>query len=293
MSTSSAGTSVRAVATATTTTATPAAPIARRICGWNTSRPAIEIATVSAENVDRAPRGRHRALDGRDHRPVAASATSGASAVVVDEPVQLLAEPRHDEQAVVDRQAQPEDGHDVDDRRVEVHHVREAEQRRQAARDRRERAGHGHGGGQEPAEDEHHDEQGDRQRDGLAGAQVGLDLVGDRVDDQRGAADDAGDVGGDGLEVGRDVAEAFARRRRAPPLVRRVGQVGCELDDDEEAVAVLRDERGRRRVRDAVGQRERVDDRGDPVDRDEVGASGVERVGHVGVAGSTSSTGRA
>ena len=50
-----AGTRVSALATAMMITATPAAPKERRIAGEKTSRPAIEIATVSAENATVRP----------------------------------------------------------------------------------------------------------------------------------------------------------------------------------------------------------------------------------------------
>ena len=108
------------------------------------------MATVRAENVDRAARRRHRALDRGEHGAVPATTSAGASVVVVDERVQLLPEPRHHQESVVDREPEPEHGDDVDDRRVEVDGVGEREQRRQPARDRGDGAGHGHGGGEEP-----------------------------------------------------------------------------------------------------------------------------------------------
>ncbi len=46
----SAGTRVSATNSATTTTLTPAAPTARRIFAWNSSRPDRLIATVTPEN---------------------------------------------------------------------------------------------------------------------------------------------------------------------------------------------------------------------------------------------------
>ena len=189
-----------------------------------------------------APGRRHRALDRGEHGPVAASAPAGASVVLVDEPVQLLAEPGHHEQAVVDRQAEPEHGHDVDDGRVEVDPVGEGEKRREAAGDRRDGAGHRHRRGEEAAEDEHHDDQRDRQRDRLARAQVGLHLRGDGVDDQGRAADDARDPRCHLLQVLGHLVETRVH------LGDRVGLLGAgqrrvELDDDEEPVAVVRDER--------------------------------------------------
>ena len=98
----SAGMRERATARATSTTDTPAALTARMNGISSTIRPASEMATVSAENTTVRP--------ARSIVVAVASATcsrvSSATGAPVEQGAHLLAEARHDEQAVVDAQAE-------------------------------------------------------------------------------------------------------------------------------------------------------------------------------------------
>ena len=133
----------------------------------------------------------HDRAAGRGHRPAergGAILASGARGVAHDGP-QLVAEPADHQQPVVDAQAEPEHGDDVDHGGVEVDEVREAEQRGEAAGDRGHRPEDRDARREEPAEHHDHHQQRHRQRDALTGAQVLLDLVVDGVDQLGEAAD--------------------------------------------------------------------------------------------------------
>ena len=96
-------------------------------------------------------------------------------------------------------------------------------------------------------------------------------LLGDRVDDQGRAADDAGDARARPSAGRRAPASSWACTSSTRRGLGVAGQGRVELDDDEEAVAVVRDERRGRRVRGAVGQRRAGrSTRRDAVDRGQV-----------------------
>ena len=183
-STHRAGTSVRATSTAITTTETPAAPMPFISGDWKTSRPPSEMATVRPEKTT--------------VRPAESTVRATASTTIVRgiwatgmpgrAGPQLLPEPAHDEQPVVDAQPEPEDRHDVDRGGVEVDEVGEAQQRRQRPGDGGDGSGDRHAGSDEATEHDDHHEEADRQGDALAGAQVDLELPGDRVDEVAHAA---------------------------------------------------------------------------------------------------------
>src|SRR5690606_19788867 len=217
----------------------------------------------------RTPRGHHGAPHGLlDHRPAVAPAPTPAQRQPPargggDDVGHLLAVSGDDEEPVVDRQAQPEHGDDVDDDGVQLDDLGEPEQYTEPTGDRGERADEGHARGEEAAEDHDHDEQRQRQRDRLAAGQVGLDLVGDRRDDER-------DAGDDPVRLGRDVGQLT--RHGGEPLLHggargpTVVELRVELGDEEEAVALCRDKRLDERVRRPLGGEERVDDAGDTLE---------------------------
>ena len=154
------------------TTLTPAAPMARRICARNSSRPVRLIATVTPENKHRPAGGDH----GRDQCLLARHRGRPAR-MLVEPPPELLAIAGHDQQAVVDAEAQAEHGDHVDHGGIEVDQEREGEQRRERTADRGDRADDRQPGREESAEDQHHHQQADRQGDDLAGDQVLLHLA--------------------------------------------------------------------------------------------------------------------
>ncbi len=184
-----------------------------------------------------------------------------------------------DEQAVVDRQPQPQHREDADHGGVDVHEVGEAEQAGQGAGHRRHRPDDGDARGQEAAEHEDHDRQGQRQGDELAALEVLLDLAGDGLDHlvdaahlAPGARDLLADVGHQGAEAAHDL------------LGVRLRQVPVRDDDHRHRVAPGGDVGLAARVLGAEGVR--VQDRldavrpGQVVGRrdDEVGEGGVGRV---------------
>ena len=170
---------------ATRTTETPAAPMAFMSGAVEDEQAGERDADGEAGEEHGAPGAWPRCARPR-RRPLAD--VSACAAAPGAAPAQLLTEPADDEQPVVDAQAEPEHGDDVDDRGVEVDDVGEAEQRGSAPPIAAIAPMIGMPGGDEAAEDEHHDEKADRQGDALADAQVRLDLVGDGVDEQANSA---------------------------------------------------------------------------------------------------------
>ena len=181
----SAGTRVSATSTATRTTETPAAPIALISGAVNDHQPGQRDPDGEAGEEHGAAGGG----DGPGGRPADLRTRHLAGRDAGRRAVQLLAEPADHQQAVVDAQAEPEDGDDVDDGGVEVDHVGEHQQDGEAAADGRDRPQDRHAGGDEAAEDEDHHQQADRQGDALADAQVLLHLVVDVADQPGDAAD--------------------------------------------------------------------------------------------------------
>ena len=141
---SSAGTRVRATSSATTTTLRPAAPTARRMDASNSSRPDRLSATVMPENITVRPavdivRRRASVRCSRSLCRWRRPGTWSLGRQVVQRAPGLLAVAGHDEQPVVDRQAEPQHGEDADHRGVDVDEVGEAEQAGQRARPPRRR----------------------------------------------------------------------------------------------------------------------------------------------------------
>ena len=112
---------------------------------------------------------------GRRHGPLGGVGDLLARRHLVLAVGELLAEAAHREQAVVDGEAEAEQGDDVDDGRVELDDVREDEEREQGPADRDDGPDDRHARGDEAAEDEEHDDEGERQGDALAPEQVALD----------------------------------------------------------------------------------------------------------------------
>ena len=253
--------SERATARATSTTETPAALTARMKGISSTTSPASEIATMSAENTMVRPARSMVVATASTTCSRVASATGAPS----EEGAHLLAEAAHDEQAVVDAQAEAEHGDDVDDGGVEVEDVGERQQRHERARDRRDRAEHREPGGEEAAEHDDHDEEAHRQRDALAALAVGLDLLDDPVDEGAQAA--ALRAGGAGL-LREPVEDGVHLRGRGVLLLGGVRAV--EGHDGREAAGcrvAVEHERSGLRARRALGHDERVDGRLDVLDR--------------------------
>ena len=151
------------------------------------------------------------------------------------EPVGLLTEAGDDEQAVVDRQAEPQHGDDVDDEGVDVHRVGQREHDAETADDGGERTDERDAGGEEPAEDDDHDEQRDGKGHDLAGHEVLADLVDDLLGEDRRRARDAGDPGRHAGESRREGVEAVDDGV-VRGLLGLLVQAVVEHDDDEEAV---------------------------------------------------------
>jgi hypothetical protein len=88
---------------------------------------------------------------------------------------QLLAVARHDEQAVVDGQAQPHGGGEVEGVDRDQGELREHPQHEEGAEDGEHADAHGEPGGHHAAEHQHQQHQGDGDGDALGPGQVGLD----------------------------------------------------------------------------------------------------------------------
>jgi hypothetical protein len=120
---------------------------------------------------DRERRERHRLASGlhrAHHRLVAGPSRS-----------ELFAEAVDDEEAVVDREAEPERGREVDREDRDVGDDGDQEQREERADHGDERDGHRQRSGEQPTEDEHEEHEGGRHGDRFGARQVGLDLVGE------------------------------------------------------------------------------------------------------------------
>ena len=194
---SRAGSRVRAAVIATSTAATPPYPIDRRNACGKMSSEASEAATISPENSTVRP----AVAIVRADRP----GRVGAS--LPGWPRELLAEPAHHEQRVVDRQPHAEQGDDVDreDRDVgdpgqQPHHGERAEDR-----DRADQGGHQ--GRDQAAEDQQAEQEHDRHAQRLGAGDVLRDLVVDVAEDGPLAADLGAQAGG------------VERRRRRVPAV--------------------------------------------------------------------------
>ena len=261
----------------------PAAPIARMICDSKTSSPPSEMATVSPEKKTVRP-----AVP--TVRPMAVSISSSVSSLggpPLGDGAQLLPGAGDDEQAVVDAEGQPQQGHDVDDGRVQVDGVGEDVERGQAAADGRDGAGDRHTGGNEPTEDDDHQGEAQRQGDALAGAQVHLDLVGDLGEEQLAATHRPG-------RSAQRVPErpVCLHNLRFDALGRVVVEAAVKGRDDQEpaGVAVLvAEQRGGARVGQSRGKHKRVHAGGYPVDRGDLrsrlcGSLGDRGGAHVDVA---------
>ena len=239
----------------------PAAPIARMICDSKTSRPTQRDGHGEPGEEDRAAGRADRAADGGLDLVVGQRVRGPP----LGDGAQLLPGAGHDEQAVVDAQGQAQQGHDVDDGRVQVDGVGEDVERGQAAADRRDGAGDRHTGGNEPTEDDDHQGEAQRQGDALAGAQVHLDLVGDLGEEQLAATHRPG-------RSAQRVPErpVCLHNLRFDALGRVVVEVAVKGRDDQEpaGVAVLvAERRGGARVGQSRGEHKRVHAGGYPVDR--------------------------
>lgn len=100
----------------------------------------------------------------------------------------------------------------------------------------------------------------------------------------RGAAHDPGRVRGGGPQLGRHLAQACGDGVDRGGVL-RAAERRLEVDDDQEAVTLLRDQGSRGGVLDAVRQHQRVDHGGDAGDLGKLGARGRERVGELGRGG--------
>jgi hypothetical protein len=122
---------------------------------------------------DGAPGGRHRADD---------------RLLGVQAPGQLLPEAAHQEQAVVDGQAEAENGDHVDREDGHVGDVGEAAQGGEGAEDRGHPDGEGEAGGGDAAEDHDQQDEQDRHRQGLGAGDVLADPLAVVAPDRGGAA---------------------------------------------------------------------------------------------------------
>ena len=160
----------------------------------------------------------------------------------------LLAEAAHDEQRVVDGDAEADHADDV--RRVDRHRHETRQQKRARHRARhREPTDHERKRrGDDPAEDEQQQQRHHGQDDELHAAEVLAGHLGevvvqrdvaDRDDLERGRAHQ---LAQGRIEIGREPRELERRETR---------RLAVQLDDDQRAAAVARDERGGRRRRPA------------------------------------------
>ena len=178
----SAGISESATARATRTTETPAALTARMNGISRTTSPASEMATMSAENTMVRP-ARSMVVA---TAPTTCSRVALGDGGAVEEGAHLLAEAAHDEQAVVDAQAEAEHGDDVDDGGVEVEDVGEAPAATASAPAIDATAPNtGNPAARKPPNTTTMTSEAHRQRDALAALAVGLDLLDDPVDEGR------------------------------------------------------------------------------------------------------------
>ena len=111
-----------------------------------------------AREHHRAPRRAHRASERVGHREAA---------------LQLFAEPRDDEQRVVDRGGKTDERHDVERVRRDVGEAREQKYPSHSADDGQDPDADGNERADDGAEDEHEEDQRDRQRDVLGALKVG------------------------------------------------------------------------------------------------------------------------
>src|SRR5207249_2247069 len=202
---------------------------------------------------ERALEEQHRRQPDRDRqarerdRPPGGGHGGGDRALAALAARELVAEAVDDEQRVVDRDAEPDQGDDVD--RV-LRHVREAVERERApdaADDGQDADAERQAGGDEGGEDQDQQQQRHRQRHRLRSLQVGLQrLVEGLVDGHEARA-------GHRQHVGRDLRPEVVVDR--PRLLGG----GVDLDDDERLVTVGGREAGRDRDRE---QDARSGDRG-------------------------------
>ena len=171
---SSAGSRVSAATIATSTAAIPPKPIERRKTCGKISSPASAIATVSPETAT--------------VRPAVAIVRTTASSVLSPRP-QLLPEAADHEQAVVDRQPEPEDGDHVDREHRHVGDQGEQPQRGERAEDRGDADGQRQPGRDHAAEDEHEQHQQHRHGQHLGPGDVRADPLLDVAADRDPAAD--------------------------------------------------------------------------------------------------------
>ena len=197
---------------------------------------------------DREP-GEEDGAAGRRHRPLGGVGdllTRGDPVLPVTE---LLAEPAHREQAVVDGEPEAQQGHDVDDGRVELDGVRETEEGQQGPADRHDRPDDRHARRDEAAEDEEHHEKREGQGDALTSQQVSLDGARDRLDHLARAADRA--LGAHG----RRHREHLLLGLRLGLGLGGFGETRLEVDDGDEPSGggtPTFEERRHRRIREAT-----------------------------------------
>ena len=161
---------------------------------------------------------------------------------------QLLPVARHQQQAVVDGEAEPGAGDDVErvgrDGRDRVEHAQEQERRedRQPAHDERQQ------GRDDAAEDEQRDQEERRKGERLGAREVALHLVVDLHDRDRRAAD------GRARHLRQPPVDALGRL--APALLR---DAAARVGGDDGLAPVAREERGREGGEDRLGAHERRD----------------------------------
>ena len=171
---SSAGRTVSAASIATSTAAIPPNPIERRnTCGKNSSEPSA-IATVSPENAT--------------VRPAVAIVVTSADSVSL--PARTSSRNRrHDEQRVVDREAETQHGDDVDREDRHVGDQAEHPQHGEGTEDRQAADGERQAGRGQAAEDDDEQDEQDRHRQRLGAGDVLADLGGDVAGDRLVAAE--------------------------------------------------------------------------------------------------------
>ena len=185
-----------------------------------------------------------------------------------------------EQQAVVDRQGQADNGDDVEDEGVHVQDEGQAPQRTHAGEDGDDGARQRQAGGEQAAEDDDQQDEGHGEAHGLAPSEVLLDELADGVPDE---------VRGDGthLRAWGVLAQGVAVGALGRGGHARVGGVGLlvgqslvEGDDDGVAIAVRRQQRPGL-LRGGAGQCEGVGRRGDAVEPGELLARGRSRGGGI------------
>ena len=212
-----------------------------------------------------------RDADGLQHQLVPFRARVAPADPFYESP-EFLPEPADDQQPVVDGEAQPDHGYDVEHRGVDLHQVAEREEGSESPGDRCQRTDQGDPGRQETTEDDEHNQQGDRQRDQFAPLQVGLGDGDQGIHQERGSADFHGGVR---LELPDLVGRHAQPVLHLAQQVIAEGTVGClHLGVQQQSGAVERQERHRRRVQRAVRERrdgEWIGDADHAVDLGQVG----------------------